>query len=180
MSSRKNRRSLESRRAWLFGVVPEDEFVAQDVVATDGANGVLAEPALARHFSGHGGLMSGDRIREFRDRQGGGAGGNVIQMGGAGGGGPIGGGGGPVMIFGGGGGGGRGFGNFNINKPHGTVFYQAGNSIFDAKPYSLTGQPTVKPDYNQSRFGAFLGGPLNIPKIYHGGTKTFFFGGFAT
>jgi len=66
MSSRKNRRSLESRRAWLFRVVPEDEFVAQDVVATDGANGVLAEPALARHFSGHGGLMSGDRIREFR------------------------------------------------------------------------------------------------------------------
>jgi hypothetical protein len=127
-----------------------------------------------------------DRIREFKERGGqpGGPGGFNIQLGpgggGPGGGGPPmggGGGGGPVMIFGGGGG--RGFGNFNINKPHGMVYYQAGNSIFDAKPYSLTGQPTAKPDYNQNRVGAFIGGPLNIPKIYNGGTKTFFFGGFS-
>lgn len=123
-----------------------------------------------------------DRIREFRERGGqqGGPGGMNIQFGpsdrGPGGGGPPMGGGGPVMIFAGGG---KGFGNFNINKPHGMVYYQAGNSIFDAKPYSLTGQPTAKPDYNQGRIGAFLGGPLNIPKIYNGGMKTFFFGGFS-
>jgi trimeric autotransporter adhesin len=126
-----------------------------------------------------------DRIREFKERGGQPGGGQFFQIGGGpGGGGPGGppmggggGGGGPIMIFGGGGG--RGFGNFNINKPHGMVYYQAGNSIFDAKPYSLTGQPTTKPDYNQSRVGAFIGGPLNIPKIYNGGTKTFFFGGFS-
>ncbi|HEX7962372.1 MAG TPA: TonB-dependent receptor [Terriglobales bacterium] len=124
-----------------------------------------------------------DRIREFRERGGqqGGPGGMNIQFGpgggGPGGGGPpMGGGGGPVMIFAGGG---RGFGNLNINKPHGMIYYQAGNSVFDAKPYSLTGQPTAKPDYNQGRIGAFLGGPLNIPKIYNGGMKTFFFGGFS-
>src|SRR5262249_19578897 len=72
-----------------------------------------------------------DRIREFRERGGqqGGPGGMNIQFGpgggGPGGGGPPmgGGGGGPVMIFAGGG---RGFGNFNINKPHGMVYYQAG------------------------------------------------------
>jgi len=39
----------------------------------------------------------------------------------------------------------------------------------------LTGQPTTKPSYAQNRFGGAIGGPLNIPHIYRGGTKTFFF-----
>src|SRR5207237_4478382 len=81
-----------------------------------------------------------DRIQEFRDR--------MQRDGGAGGGGP-GGGGGP-MITGGGGAPGGGFGGgpgvfvlggrpgrFNINQPHGSIFYSTDNSIFDAAPYSL-------------------------------------------
>ena len=48
----------------------------------------------------------------------------------------------------------------------------------DARPYSLTGIPSPKADYNQARFGANVGGPLNIPKIYSGGNKTFFFVGW--
>jgi len=42
----------------------------------------------------------------------------------------------------------------------------------------LTGSPTNKPAYLQQRFGASIGGPLNIPKIYHGGSKTFFFANY--
>jgi trimeric autotransporter adhesin len=74
--------------------------------------------------------------------------------------------------FGGGGGRGRGF---NSNQPHGSIFYSIGDSAFNAAPYSLTGLPVVKPGFEQNRFGASVGGPLNIPKIYHGGDKTFFF-----
>lgn len=83
--------------------------------------------------------------------------------------------------FGGGfGGGPRGFGGrrggrFNFNQPHGTVYYSAGDSALNASPYSLTGAPVSKPGYLQQRFGGSLGGPLNIPKLYQGGSKTFFF-----
>ena len=135
-----------------------------------------------------------DRIADLRDQlqqQGGGSGtinmGGVtanIQMlgggGGFGGGGFGGGGGGPMVIMmGGGGGGGRGMRGFNVNKPHGSIFYSYGGSILDAKPFSLNGQPEDKASYNQSRFGFTIGGPLNIPHIYHGGTKTFLFGNYS-
>jgi hypothetical protein len=44
--------------------------------------------------------------------------------------------------------------------------------------YSLTGAPVIRPEYLRSSFGGSLGGPLNIPKTYHGGTKTFFFANY--
>ena len=110
-----------------------------------------------------------ERMQEFRERaqrEGFGVG-----QGGSGGpGGPGGPGGGRIII-------GR-IGRFNINQPHGMLYFQDGNSTFDARPYSLTGIESPKADYNQSHFGAFLGGPLNIPKIYNGGMKTFFFAGW--
>ncbi len=115
-----------------------------------------------------------DRIAEMRQN-----GGNLaFQGGGLGGFG--GGAGGPMIIMmgGGPGGGGRGFRNFNINKPHGAIFYNFGGSALDARPYSLNGVSADKADYGQSRFGITLGGPLNIPHIYHGGTKTFLFGSY--
>lgn len=79
--------------------------------------------------------------------------------------------------FGGFGGGGRGFGRrgFDVNRPHGSIYYGAGSSALNAAPYSLTGLPADKPTYFQSSFGGSVGGPLNIPKIYNGGNKTFFF-----
>ena len=81
----------------------------------------------------------------------------------------------------GGGPGGRGgatvFGRrgFDINHPHGSIYYGIGDSALNAAPYSLTGQPSVKPAYLQNSFGGSIGGPLNIPHIYQGGTKTFYF-----
>ncbi len=64
---------------------------------------------------------------------------------------------------------------FDINRPHGSIYYGIGDSALNAAPYSLTGQPVIKPAYEQNNFGGSIGGPMNIPKIYHGGDKTFFF-----
>ncbi len=123
-----------------------------------------------------------DRVQEFRTRmqnesggslQGGGQGGGPPGAGGPGGSGGFGGpgGAGPVMI-------GRLGRNFNSNQPHGFLYFQDDNAAFDARPYSLTGITTDKADYNQARFGANIGGPLNIPKIFNGGNKWFYFLGW--
>ena len=93
-----------------------------------------------------------------------GSGGNFIMMGG-----------GPGAFGGGGFRGGRGRRGFDVNTLHGQLFYNLGDSIFDARPYSLTGVPSDKPEYSQSRFGFFLGGPFKIPKLYKGDPKTLFF-----
>src|SRR5262249_42849569 len=130
------------------------------------------------------------RMRESREQdalgggQQGGAGVKAGAQGGVGPGGGIGGGA-PGGGFGGGGfgggfaggGGGRGMfgrGRFDMNRPHGMFYYSAGDSALNAAPYPIKG-PTSRPGYLQQRFGVSLGGPLNIPKIYKGGSKTFFF-----
>jgi trimeric autotransporter adhesin len=122
-------------------------------------------------FNGISGDELQQRINDARMQGGGfggGAGGVGGQFGGTGGGGFGGGGAGPPMtVFGR-----RGF---DINHPHGSVYYGVGDSGLNAAPYSLTGAPVIKPAYTRSNFGGSVGGPLNIPKIYHGGTKTFFF-----
>lgn len=102
------------------------------------------------------------RIQEFRQRNGG--------FGAFGGGGFGGGGGGFGMIFRRG-----GRGGFNVNQPHGSIYYDVGSDALDAAPYALPGQSTSKPSFLQHNFGAFIGGPLNIPKIFNAGSKTFFF-----
>ena len=114
-----------------------------------------------------------DRVQEFRDRAqqngfggfGGGGGG-----GGFGGGGP--GGGGPIAF-------GRLGRGFNVNQPHGNMYFYDDTSALDARPFSLNGNPLPRADYNQLHFGAYVGGPLNIPKIFNGGNKTFFFAGWS-
>jgi hypothetical protein len=113
-----------------------------------------------------------ERVQEFRERaqrEGGG-----LQGGGQGGpgGGPAGGiGGGPIMIS-------RLPRNFNINQPHGMIYASDDSGSLDAKSYSLTGLATPKASYNLPRFGFLLGGPLNIPHIFNGGNKWFFFAGW--
>ena len=106
------------------------------------------------------------RIQEFRDRMQREGGAFGPPPGGGGFGGP-----GMVMIA-------RMPRGFNINRPHGVLYYTDDNSGLDARPYSLTGIPTAQAYYNQARFGANVGGPLNIPKVFHGGNKWFFFGGW--
>ena len=51
----------------------------------------------------------------------------------------------------------------------------ADNSVFDARPYSLTGQLLPKDAYNRTTFVATVGGPIRIPHLlYHG--PNFFIG----
>jgi trimeric autotransporter adhesin len=112
--------------------------------------------------------MSADEMQQrFNDarQQGGGFGGGGFGGPGGGRGGGFGGGG--AMLFGR-----RGF---DSNRPHGSLYYGVGDSALNASPFSLTGQPTEKPAYLQNSFGGSVGGPLNIPHIYHGGSKTFYF-----
>jgi len=116
--------------------------------------------------------MSADEMQQrFNDaRQQGGKFGDSGGLGGAGGG---------RGGFGGGGfgGGGMVFGRrgFDVNRPHGSIYYTVGDSALNASPFTLTGQPPEKPAYLRNSFGGSVGGPLNIPHIYHGGTKTFYF-----
>lgn len=111
--------------------------------------------------------MSGDelqqRINDARQNGGGFGGGGGGGPGGFGGGGP-----GRAMTI-------TGHRGFDINHPHGSIYYGIGDSALNAAPYALAGEPAANPAYVQNSFGGSVGGPLNIPKIYHGGTKTFFF-----
>ncbi|MBV8206257.1 MAG: TonB-dependent receptor [Acidobacteria bacterium] len=94
---------------------------------------------------------------------------------------PVGGGpggpGGGDMGFGGFGGPGMrmNFNRFNVNKPHGSIFYQLGDSAFNARDYALNGVPASKPSYEQNNYGVTLGGLFQIPKLVKPSRSTFFF-----
>ena len=60
-------------------------------------------------------------------------------------------------------------------RPTGQFSYTVGGSPLDSRPYSLTGQPTEKPDYMQHRISASFGGQLKIPKVFDAGPRTSFF-----
>ena len=64
--------------------------------------------------------------------------------------------------------------NAGGNQVHGSFFYNLGDSALDAAPYSLNGQADTKASFVQNRFGFNLGGPLEIPKLFHA-QNTFFF-----
>jgi hypothetical protein len=98
----------------------------------------------------------------------------VLSGGGPGGGDFAAGSGGGPGLGGGSGGGGR-FRMGSMNRLHGQIYYNASNAVLDAAPYSVSGQPSQKPEYGSNKIGATLGGPLKIPHIYDDGSKTFFF-----
>jgi trimeric autotransporter adhesin len=47
------------------------------------------------------------------------------------------------------------------------------NSIFDARPYSITGQNTARPAYNHFTSSVYFGGPLRIPHLVRNGPNFF-------
>jgi hypothetical protein len=61
------------------------------------------------------------------------------------------------------------------NQLHGSAYEFLRNDAFDAANFftNLNGQPKSPLRYNQ--FGATLGGPVTIPKLYHGKDRTFYF-----
>ena len=58
------------------------------------------------------------------------------------------------------------------NSFHGGAFENLQNSDFDASDTFSHVAPLIK----MNNFGAFLGGPVILPKLYNGRNKTFFFG----
>ena len=62
----------------------------------------------------------------------------------------------------------RAFGN---KRPNSKSLYNGGfsavfgNSLFDARPYSLSGTPVPKPSYNRVTGGFTFGGPMKIPHL---------------
>jgi len=63
---------------------------------------------------------------------------------------------------------------------HGSLSVSLDNSVWDARPFSLTGQTVPKPSYAQSRFSFAGGGPLMIPKLVHTSKTFLFFSYFGT
>ncbi|HWD99343.1 MAG TPA: carboxypeptidase-like regulatory domain-containing protein [Bryobacteraceae bacterium] len=61
------------------------------------------------------------------------------------------------------------------NQYHGSAYWFLRNNDFDANTFynNLAGIPISI--YKQNDFGATFGGPVWIPKVYHGKDKTFFF-----
>src|SRR5713226_426217 len=57
------------------------------------------------------------------------------------------------------------------NEYHGTAWEYVRNTAFDARNTFLK---KVTP-FRQNQFGAYFGGPVWIPKLYHGKNKTFFY-----
>jgi Carboxypeptidase regulatory-like domain len=81
---------------------------------------------------------------------------------------PFGGGGDSVLFFG-------GFRRAGANRLRGNIVDSYTNSAFDARPYPLNTPSQPQAPFYREMVGFSLGGPLNIPKIYNGGSKTSFF-----
>src|SRR6202789_4505725 len=152
-----------------------DSFLLQGTVG----QGLLSNGAGGP--AGLGGLVPGTPGDQQGGRGGNGSGrvpGQLFGQGGgaAGFGGQGGAGGGPGGGGGGGGAGGRGrLGRQTVNRVLFSFYAHYENSVWDAKPYSITGNQVPKPSHYDERFGGNLGGPLKIPHIYNGSDKTFFF-----
>ncbi len=63
------------------------------------------------------------------------------------------------------------------NEFHGTAFEFLRNDKLDARNY-FNAVPQPKPPFRRNQFGASIGGPVVIPKIYNGRNRTFIFGDY--
>ncbi len=64
------------------------------------------------------------------------------------------------------------------NAFHGTVFEFLRNDKFDAKPYAFTSARPAKPPFKWNQYGYTVGGPVWIPKVFHGRDRFFFMSNF--
>src|SRR6202050_4051288 len=64
------------------------------------------------------------------------------------------------------------------NSLHGAAWEYLRNNVFDSRnPFTdfTNNLPSSPASFRQNEFGGDLGGPVTIPKVYHGRNKTFFF-----
>jgi hypothetical protein len=64
------------------------------------------------------------------------------------------------------------------NQFHGSVFEFLRNSDLDANSYFANLNRTALPNFKRNQFGTSLGGPVELPRLYHGRNKTFFFAAY--
>ena len=64
------------------------------------------------------------------------------------------------------------------NDFHGELHEWMINSYLDAETFFQNASGGTKPEYQDNRYGASIGGPVRIPKIYNGRNRTFFFYGW--
>ncbi len=64
------------------------------------------------------------------------------------------------------------------NDLHGGAWEYYRSDVMDANGYNANAAGQAKPSFERNQFGAQLGGPVVIPKFYHGRNKTFFFGSY--
>ena len=139
----------------------EDEIRqrVQDAVAQGQASGMIPQGADPTNAIVNmlGGMMNGGGPGGGGGGRGGGGGGR----GGRGG--------------GGGGGGGGAFRNFNPAQPHGSIFYQGGNSALNSAPWSPDLTPVANPSAYSNRYGLTIAGSPYIPTLTKPNTKQFVF-----
>src|SRR5262249_47331781 len=61
------------------------------------------------------------------------------------------------------------------NQLHGGAWEDFRSDQFDANGYNADAAGQVKPSFSRNQFGGQIGGPVFIPKVYDGRSKTFFF-----
>jgi len=64
------------------------------------------------------------------------------------------------------------------NQLHGAAFEFLRNSALDANDYIDNSKGVKVPPFKMNQYGGALGGPVVIPRIYHGRSKTFFYGDY--
>ncbi len=64
------------------------------------------------------------------------------------------------------------------NAYHGTAYYYHQNDAFNANSYTNNRSGIARPFLRRHQYGYSLGGPIQIPKLYNGANKTFFFSSF--
>ncbi len=50
-------------------------------------------------------------------------------------------------------------------RPHGVLFWSGGNSVLNARPFVITGQPDPNPSYNSNSYGGALAGRPMLPGL---------------
>jgi hypothetical protein len=61
------------------------------------------------------------------------------------------------------------------NSPHGAFYYSGSDADLAATPYFRKLRGLSAQDYSYHRLGGSFGGPVEIPKVYDGKNRTFFF-----
>ncbi len=64
------------------------------------------------------------------------------------------------------------------NQYHGSAYYYHQNDAFNANSFTNNRNSIVKPFLRRHQYGYSLGGPVNIPRLYKGENRTFFFSSF--